>query len=156
MNRRLIVVLGAIIAVFVIAIVGASSLNLTGSDSAPGEGKTVAACANNLVVKSAVDTSVPESNTVNKVTITGDMTQCVGQQMRVEVDKPGTDHAWAVYSITSPISSLTLEFNATTGIFYDTKPTVSSGTLQTSGARIAPLPVTDFGLVTVTIAKTWE
>lgn len=156
MNRRLIVLFGAIIGVFVIAIVGASSLNLTGSDSAPGEGKTVAACANNLVVKSVVDTSAPEANTVSKVIINGDMTQCVGQQMRVEVDKPGTDHAWAVYTITTPINSLTLDFDATTGVFYDAKPTATSGILQSSGTRIAPLPVTDFGQVTVTIAKTWE
>lgn len=156
MNRRLIVVLGAIIAVFVIAIVGASSLNLTGSDSAPAEGRTVAACASNLVVKSVVDTSIPGLNSVIRVDISGDMTQCVGEQMLVEVDIPGTTEAWAIYTITTPISALSLTVNPTTGLFYNAKPTATLNVLQTNGVRISPIPVTDFGQVTVTIAKTWE
>lgn len=156
MNRRLLVAFGTIIAVFVIAIVGASSLTLTGSDSAPGEGTTNATCATNLVVKSVVDTSVPGSNTVNRVDITGDMTQCVGEQVRVEVELEGGGNVWAIYSVATPISSLSLNLNATTGDFYNAAPTATANVLQVNGTRVAPVPVVDFGVITVTIAKTWQ
>lgn len=156
MNRRLIVLLGAIISVFAIAIVGASSFDLTGSDSAPGEGKTVAACAQNLIVKSIVDTSLAEANSVRRVDISGDMNQCVGQQMLVEIERVGASSAWAIFNITSPLTSLSLALEPATGAFYDSKPLATAGILQITGLRIAPVAATDFGLVTVTIAKTWE
>jgi hypothetical protein len=155
LNRRLLVVLGTVIAVFVIAIVGASSISLTGSDSAPGEGTTNAVCANALVVKSVVSTS-GTVNSVTRVDVTGDMSQCVGEQMLVEVEREGAGPIWAVYNITTPISSLGLDLNASTGVFYDTKPTATANVLQVNGSRVAPVAVTDFGVITLTIARTWE
>jgi hypothetical protein len=65
-------------------------------------------------------------------------------------------HVYAVYKITSAISELTLNFNAATGDFYDTKPTVISGELAVAGSRVGPLMVSEFGMTTITIAKTWE
>jgi hypothetical protein len=155
MNRRLLVIIGTVISVFVIAIVGASSISLTGSDSAPGEGTTNAVCATALVVNSVVSTS-GTVNVVSRVDVNGDMTQCVGEQMLVEVEREGTTPVWAIYNLTTPISSLGLDLNATTGVFYDTKPTAVSNVLQVNGSRVGPVPVTEFGVITLTIARTWE
>ena len=155
MNRRLLIILGTVISVFVIAIVGASSISLTGSDSAPGEGTTNAVCATDLVVKSVVSTS-GTVNSVTRVDITGDMTQCVGEQVLLEVEREGTTPIWAIYSLTTPISALGLDLNSTTGVFYDTKPTATANVLQVNGSRVGPVPVTEFGVITLTIARTWE
>lgn len=155
MNRRMLVLFGSVVAVFVIAIVGASSLNLTGSDSAPGEGQTNAVCASALVVKSVVDTS-SAVNTVNRVNITGDMTQCVGEQMLVEVALEDSTSIWALYDITTEITTLDLDLDAVSGDFYDTKPTASANLLQLNGSRVSPVTVSQFGVITVTIARTWE
>ena len=155
MNRRMLVLFGSVVAVFVIAIVGASSLNLTGSDSAPGEGQTNAVCASALVVKSVVDTSGSE-NTVNRVNITGDMTQCVGEQMLVEVALENATSIWALYDITTGITTLDLDLDALSGDFYDSKPAVSANLLQVTGNRVDPVTVSEFGVITVTIARTWE
>ena len=156
MNRRILIILGAIAVVFVIAVVGASTINLAGSDSAPGEGKTVATCVTDLVVKTPVDTANHDANQVKQMTITGDMSNCVGETLRAEVDLDNGNHVYAVYKITTSISELTLNFDATTGDFYDTKPTASAGELTVAGSRVGPILVTDFGMTTITIAKTWE
>ena len=156
MNRKLLVIIGAVAVVFAIAVVGASSINLNGSDAAPGEGKTVATCTTDLVIKTPVDTTNHDANQVKQMTITGDMSQCVGETLRAEVDTNSTNHVWAIFKITEPISTLTLNFNATTGDFYDAKPTVTDGELVVAGNRVGPVLVKDFGLTTITIAKTWQ
>lgn len=156
MNKKRLLVIGSVIVVFVIAVVGASSINLAGSDSAPGEGKTVASCVEDLKITTPVDTSVHDANQIKVVTLTGDMSQCVGETLRAEVDLASGTHAWAVYQITEAITSLTLTFDATNGDFYDSKPTISAGDLQVTGNRVGPVLVKDFGMTTITIAKTWE
>ncbi len=156
MNRRLLVILGAIAVVFVIAVVGASTINLTGSDNAPGEGKTVANCVSDLVIKTPVDTSVHDANQIKVMNISGELQNCVGETLRAEVDLSNGAHAWAVYNITDAISSLTLNFDQQTGDFYNEAPTVQNGQLVVAGDKIAPVLVKDFGLTTITIAKTWQ
>lgn len=156
MNRRILVILGAVAVVFVIAVVGASSINLTGSDSAPGESQTVATCVKDLVVKTPVDTTNHDANAVKTMVITGDMSNCIGETLRAEVNLDSGAHAYAVYKITTAISELTLNFDAATGNFYDTKPTVTAGELVDAGMRVGPVLVKDFGMTTITIAKTWE
>ena len=156
MNRRLLVILGAIAVVFVIAVVGASTINLTGSDNAPGEGKTVANCVSDLVIKTPVDTSVHDANQIKVMNISGELQNCVGETLRAEVDLSNGAHAWAVYNITDAISSLTLNFDQQTGDFYNEAPTVQNGELVVAGDKIAPVLVKDFGLTTITIAKTWQ
>jgi hypothetical protein len=156
MNRRILVILGAVAVVFVIAVVGASSINLAGSDSAPGESTTVATCVQDLVVKTPIDTTTHDDNKVRKMVLTGDLSDCVGETLRAEVNLSGENHAYAVYKITSPVSELTLTFDEATGNFYDTKPTVAAGDLVDAGAKVGPISVSDFGMTTITIAKTWE
>lgn len=156
MNRRILVILGAVAVVFVIAVVGASSINLAGSDSAPGESQTVATCVQNLVVKTPIDTADHDDNKIKKMVISGDLSNCIGETLRAEVDLQSGGHAYAVYKITSAISELTLNFDSATGNFYDTKPTASAGDLVDTGARVGPVSVTEFGMTTITIAKTWE
>lgn len=155
MNRRLLIGLATVISVFVIAIVGASSISLSGSDSAPAEGTTNAVCARDLVVKSVVSTA-GEVNAVSHVDVTGDMRECVGEQMLVEVKRQGLKPIWAVYSINEPISSLTLNLDERSGVFYDSKPTVKENVLVVNGSLVGPSPVDEFDVITVTIARTWE
>lgn len=107
-------------------------------------------------MKSVVDTSVPNGNTVNRVDISGDMTACVGEQMRVEVQLEDGSNVWAVHNMISPVSLVSLNLDPTTGAFYDTNPIADGGVLQVTGSRVAAVPVADFGVITVTIAKTWE
>lgn len=155
MNRRLLVGLAAVISVFVIAIVGASSISLSGSDSAPAEGTTNAVCARDLVVKSVVSIA-GDANTVTHVDVVGDMRECVGQQMLVEVKRVGLRPIWAIYSIDEPISSLTLNLDEREGLFHDTKPTARENVLVVNGSLVGPIPVDQFDVITLTIAKTWE
>ena len=156
MNRRILVIIAAIAVVFVIAVVGASSINLAGSDSAPGEGKTIATCVTDLTIKTPVDTAVHDQNQIKQMDISGALDNCVGQTLRAEVDLGSGNHAWAVYKITSAITTLTLNFDAATGDFYDTKPTVSGTDLVNAGAKVGPVLVSNFGMTTITIAKTWQ
>ena len=155
MNRRLLIGLASVISVFVIAIVGASSISLSGSDSAPAEGTTSAVCARDLVVKSVVSTA-GAANTVSHVDVLGDMSDCVGEQMLVEVKRQGLTSIWAIYSINEPISSLKLNLDERSGVFYDAKPTVKENVLVVNGALVGPVPIGEFDVITLTIARTWE
>lgn len=157
MRRRFLVVLAIVAAVFAVGVVGASVLNLNSSDSAPGEAKTNAACANHLLVKTPVNTAGHDANSISHMDITGDLTQCVGQTLRVEVDLASGSHVWAVRKITSTdTGGLTLQFDSTNGDFRDTKPIAQSGELAPMGSMVGPVSVTEFGLTTVTIAQTWS
>ncbi len=141
---------------FAVTAVGASVLDLSGSDTAPGTGKTEAACAGPLIVTNPVTIGGHNNNRIEQVTVTGDMSQCAGETMFVEVDLfNDTSHAWAVKQL-SGASSLTFTFDATTGDFYDTSPTPSNGTLVPAGSRVGPYKDKEFGLVTITIASTWQ
>lgn len=156
MKRRIILGGTVLIFIFVIGLVGASLLNLTGSDSAPGEAKTDAACAGALIVKHPVRNLGPDANGISNLTITGDMTDCTNQTIKVEVDLVGTSHAYAIRKIGPNTTSLVFNFDATTGDFTDTTPTALNGDLVSQGLRLPPQTAQAFGLVTVTIAKTWE
>lgn len=141
---------------FAVTAVGASLLDLSGSDTAPGSGKTEAACAGPLIVTNPVTIGGHNNNKIEHVDVTGDMSECVGETMLVEVDLyDDTAHAWAVKQLTGS-GSLTFTFDATTGDFYDTAPTASGGTLVPAGSKVAPYKDKDFGLVTISIASTWE
>lgn len=156
MRKRILIAIAALAAVFVISVVGASVLDLSGSDRAPGEGKTEAACASNLMVKHPVSNSGHDSNTISHVDVLGDMTQCEGQTLRVEIDVRETEHAYAFVKIGSNVNKVTLHLNANTGDFTDAAPTVVDGELVSNGNLVAPLKATDFGLVSVLIASSWE
>ncbi len=137
---------------------GASLLALDGSDQAPGSGVTKAECAGPLVVSGPVEQGGHDNNRVSHVTITGDMTDCAGQTMLVEVDLDGIGvaHGYAVYQVPPATSAVDLLFDGSSGDFYDTQPTPSGGTLVPAGSRLGPSKATAFGLITVTIAQTWE
>ena len=83
------------------------------------------------------------------------MTACVGQQMLLEVDLPELAHAYAVYTFTEETELVTLTFDADTGDFRDTLPTVTDGALVPAGDRLDPVKAKDYGLDTITIAHTW-
>jgi hypothetical protein len=90
------------------------------------------------------------------MTITGALAPCVGETLRAEVTLDSGSRVWAIKKITTAVTSITLTFDATTGDFYNTKPTVTAGELVVAGTRVAPVMVTQFGQTTITIAKTWQ
>lgn len=160
MRKRFLLIIVALVAVFVVGTVGASVLGLNGSNSAPGESKTEAACASNLVVKTPVATAGHDANSIDSVDITGDLSKCIDQTLRAEVDLDVTNaHIWAVHKITAAdaqASKVTLTINTATGDFYTGKPVAQSGELVPTGARSDLVSVKNFGLTTITIAQTWE
>jgi hypothetical protein len=84
------------------------------------------------------------------------MSKCSGQTLRAKVKLDSGGYLWAVYAIGNGVSQVTLDFDPATGDFYDTKPTPSNGSLVVVGNRVVPVPVREFGVTTITIAKTWQ
>jgi hypothetical protein len=156
MRKRILIAIAALATVFVVSIVGASVLSLTGSDRAPGEGKTEAACAKNLTVTHPVTNSGANKNTITHIDIRGDMTLCGGQTVRLEVDMLDNSHSYAFIKLTEGVEKLTFTFNERDGEFTDMAPSVVDGELVLAGTRIAPIKAAAFDAVNVLIASTWE
>lgn len=156
MNRRVLIALAALAAVFAISVAGASVLNLAGSDRAPGEGKTEAACAGNLTIQHPVQNGGHDNNRIVNVYVNGDMTACEGETMRLEVDLADGSHAYASEVIGNNVSALTFTFDQQTGDFTDTAPEVLDGQLVNVGDKVQPPKAKDFGLVSVLIAQSFE
>ena len=156
MNKRLIIAIAALAAVFGIAVAGASVLNLSGSDRAPGAGTTEAACAGNLIIQHPVQNGGHDNNRVVHLYVSGDMTACEGETIRIEVDLSDGAHAYASQVIGSNVNALTFTFDQQTGDFTDTEPTVQNGGLVNVGAKVQPPKAKDFGLVNVLIAESFE
>lgn len=158
MRRIFMLIIGATL---VIALVqaGASMIDLSGSDTAPGSNKGDAACAGPLHIETPVSNGGHDNNQITHMTIAGNMTACMGETLLVEVDNDdgsGT-HAYATYYIDNSSTTLIdLQFDAVTGDFYDTYPTASGGGLVDTGTLVAPMKAKYFGLYTITIASSWE
>ncbi len=156
MRKRILIALAVLATVFVVSVVGASVLDLSGSDRAPGEGKTEAACATNLTVDTPVSNGGHDNNRITHVDIHGDMTQCEGQTIRVEVDLPNAAHAYAFKKLGAGVTLVSFQFDANTGDFTDLAPTAQDGDLVANGNLVGPVKAKDFGLVDVLIATSWE
>lgn len=156
MNKRVVIAIAALAAVFAISVAGASVLNLAGSDRAPGEGKTEAACAGNLTIQHPVQNGGHDNNRVVHVYVSGDMTSCEGETIRLEVDLADDAHAYATRVIGNNVTELTFTFDQQTGDFTDTAPTVVDGQLVQAGEKVKPQKAQDFGLVSVLIAQSFE
>lgn len=155
MRRQFVLLFAVAGALFAAVVAGASMLVLDGSNSAPGSGKTEAACAGPLIVTHPVERAGHDNNRITTVRVEGDMTACLGQTMLVEVDLANLAHAYAVHVFDGTETDLSFVFDAVAGDFYDTDPTSVDGSLVPAGARLDPIKVKDFGLVTLTIAAMW-
>lgn len=137
---------------------GGSLISLTGSDQTPGNGRTEAACVQALDTTNAVELQESGSEVVTSVSISGDLSACVGHTILVEVDlgapETHTEHVYAVRQLATGASPLEFTFGPE-GDFYDTSPIMSGGTLIPQGQRVDPLDPKVFGLMAITIAKTW-
>lgn len=155
MNKRLLIALAALAAVFGISVAGASVLNLSGSDRAPGSGTTEAACAGNLTIQAPVKQGGPDNKKIVNVYVKGDMTACEGQTIRLEADLKGIP-AYAFRIIGKDVKELTFVFDAREGDFKDTTPSVVDGQLVSEGRPVAPGNAKDFGQIDVLIADRFE
>ncbi len=156
MRKRILIALAVLATVFVVSVVGASVLDLSGSDRAPGEGTTEAACATNLTVDHPVSNGGHDNNRITHVDISGDMTKCDGQTIRVEVDLPNAEHAYAFKKLGAGVTMVSFVFDANTGDFTDASPVAQNGDLVAAGNLVGPVKAKDFGLVNILIATSWE
>lgn len=156
MRKRILIAIAVLATVFVVSVVGASVLDLSGSDRAPGEGKTEAACASNLTVEHPVSSGGHDNNRITHVDINGDLTDCEGQTVRVEVDLDNAEHAYAFRKIGAGVTSVSFVFDANTGDFTDSAPLAQDGELVSTGNLLDPIKAKDFGLVNILIASSWE
>lgn len=137
---------------FAVTSAAASTLDLSGSDPAPGSGRTPAACAGTLVVTYKI---VPLLNEVTEVRIDGDMTRCQGSQVLVQIEAPSD--AWAVHTINNATTEhITLTLSSLSGDFYDEQPNVVDGRLVPDGSRVLPKLLSAIDNVSVSVARTWE
>lgn len=157
MNKRVLLAIVALAAAFALGVAGASVLNLAGSDRAPGAGTTEAACVSgNLTVQNPVQNGGHDNNRVVHVYVSGDMTACEGETLRVEVDLADGAHAYAFRVIGHEVDQMTFTFDEQTGDFTDAAPTVTNGHLVQAGSLVAPQKAKDFGLVNVLVASSFE
>jgi hypothetical protein len=155
MNKRLIIAIAALAGVFGIAIAGASVLNLSGSDRAPGAGTTDANCAGNLVIQAPVKEGGPNNKRIVNVYVKGDMTACEGETIRLEADVDGSP-VYAIRTIGVDSNEEVFTFNTTTGDFTNAAPTVVDGQLVQAGTLVGPYKAAQFGLIDVLIATSFE
>lgn len=133
--------------------VGASIIDLTGSDYAPGSGTTLPNCSGPLSISTPV--SQGSGNRVVKVVVLGNMLNCAGQTMKVTVivDKDGT--LYGVHRFTQGATQVELRLDEINGDFRDTPPTVVQGILTPQGALVGPVKIKDISMVDVVIATNW-
>ncbi len=155
MNKRLIIAIAALAAVFGIAVAGASVLNLSGSDRAPGAGTTDANCAGSLVIQAPVKQGGPNNKRIVNVYVKGDMTACEGETIRLEADINGSP-VFAIRTIGADSNEEVFTFNSSNGDFTNAAPTVVDNQLVQAGTKVAPQKAADFGLIDVLIAASFE
>ncbi len=137
-----------------VLVVGATVLSLVGSDSAPTTGLTDPHCERGISVTKVIGSA----GRVTGIDVSGDMTRCGGQTMRVavtRVKKPSMEF-YAVYRFATGSELVTLTFDDIIGEFRDTQPLPVDGTLEATGLRVAPEKDKDLGDVNVTIAQIWQ
>lgn len=137
-----------------VLVVGATVLSLVGSDSAPTTDLTDPHCERGISVTKVIGSA----GRVIGIDVSGDMTRCGGQTMRVavtRVKKPSMEF-YAVYRFATGSELVTLTFDDTIGEFRDTQPLPVDGTLEATGLRVAPEKDKDLGDVNVTIAQIWQ
>lgn len=153
MQRKFLWWLATALTLFSLVTAGASIIDLTGSDSAPGTGTTLPNCSGPLTISTPV--SQGAGNKVTKVVVLGNMLNCVGQTMKVTVivDKVGT--LYGVYKFIEGATQVELRFNETDGDFRDLQPMVIQGVLTSQGNLIGPVRIKDISTVDVVIAANW-
>ena len=156
MRKRILIAIASLAAVFSLSVVGASVLNLTGSDKAPGEGQTTASCARDLVVTNPVSNTGKNKKKITHVDVTGDMNDCVGQTLKVQVDMNSGTSAYGFVKIMEPTQKVSLVFDVKSGNFTDTEPVAEGGELVQQGKLLDPVAAGDFGLVSILLASSWE
>jgi hypothetical protein len=160
MLKRPLLILVATSLLFTIGSVGASVINLDGSDPAPGEGSTTGRCGQYIFI------SVPVTNDDNNgggndlkvvhVNVTGDFSDCNNGWMRVTAQLNNSRFAYAVAQIDSEQMDYTFLFDNKTGDFYDKHPIWVGEELVNQGKRLNPQNKLDISEISVVAARTWE
>ena len=136
-----------------LCIVGASVISLIGSDPQPYESRSSTQCAKPEIAVVLND----KGNKVTAITLTGDFSKCLGQQMLVTVFQGGNAYSYAVYDFTSNPPWVTLSFDSGqgSGDFKLKFPNVVSGRLVPYGPSTPPKKDISLNDIQVTFSGTW-
>lgn len=158
MPRRTLYMLAALCLFFVFGTIGASTINLLGSDPAPGEGRTQGQCFSGLTVDAPPVSGNGNGNDLKvvHVYVRGNFDGCVGSWMRVTAQLNPTTYAYAVMQIGTVQNEYEFTFDDKTGDFRSETPVVVNGGLVPSGKLEAPPKKLDIAAINVVIAATWE
>ncbi len=157
--KKMATIVTSAVVVFGITGVGASLLTLSNPNTAPGTVTSEANCQDGteLTVTPVVD---PATNVLVSYDVTDIAALCDGETLLVRqtlADGPDVnadpDIAWGF--VTVDATSENLLWNAATGVFTDTVPTVTTGALVQAGDELAPPAVASVEEVRVTIAQKW-
>jgi hypothetical protein len=160
MLRRPLYILVAMSFLFTFGSVGASVINLDGSDPAPGEGTTTGRCAKDIYISVPVtnDNNNGEGNDLKvvHVNVTGDFSECNNGWMRVTAQLNPSRYAYAVAQLDADQSEYSFLFDHKTGNFHDEHPLWINNELVNQGKRLNPPNKLDISEISVVAALTWE
>ena len=139
--------------ILVVTTVGASTIDLIGSDFAPGEGNTYPNCAGPLTITTPV--SQGAGNRVAVVKITGHMYNCIGNTMKVVLQLDNETTYYAVYHFETAVTEVDLPLSLQGGSFTDSLPLVINGDLVSSGQLVGPVKIKNISSVDAIIADSW-
>lgn len=160
MLRRPLFVLVTTALMFVVGSVGASVIDLSGSDPAPGEGSTTGRCAKDIFI--SIPITADDNNgsgndlKVVHVNVTGDFSECNNGWMRIAARLNQNHSAYAVTQIDGSQSDYTFLFDHKKGDFYSQSPIWENNTLVNRGKLVNPPNNLDISEISVIAALTWE
>ena len=132
MKKRRLLLYALVASIFVINLVGASWIVLTGSDEAPFEQTFPGQCSHPTVSVVYDDPTKPNPK-VTEVILTGDFSRCVGSQVLVTTYKTGHIHSYAVAEVLQSQEPIELSFVKHGGDFYQKFPLVINHRLVSDG-----------------------
>lgn len=159
-----------------VGIVAASTIDLTGSDSAPTEVRVSASClTNEEYIPTIVDAGNGGGNDnpngggngngagngggnqkLTAIEVRGTYQNCSGSQIQVIVALTDGSIFYAVRAITDNSQSFTFRFDVHTGDFTDTAPQVINGVLTSQGGRVPPPPNKLLSDIQALVSNDWH
>ena len=155
-----------------VGLVAASTIDLTGSDSAPTEITVGASCLTNEdFVPTVVDAGNGNgggngigggngngggNHKLTAIEVRGTYQNCAGSHMQVIVALTDGSIFYAVRAITDNSQNFTFRFDVHDGDFTDTAPQVINGVLTSQGGRVPPPPNKLLSDIQALVSNDWN
>ena len=155
MNQKRLIVYVLMGSIFIVNLVGASLIAVTGSDRAPFEQTYPGQCAYPVVSVAYEDPTKPNPKVI-EVDLTGDFSKCVGSQVLVTTYKTGHVHSYAVAEILQNQGVIELSFVKHGGDFYQKFPLIVNHRLVSDGPNAPSSDSIDSAEIQVVFSDTWN